>query len=528
MHLKTFHSPSIQDAIRQARIQLGPDAILLNSKRVSNESDPVVVFAVTFATTTSMRDASVQSPDARMPEADSTQLPLEGDASDTTSDSGSATGVTVSDAASKKTIGQEVAAKAKNSGPGSLRQAPQNTGTLRRPRQQNNVDATVARGTPAGKSGTARVPTVTEEHVTHTCANTDSVCRKGMIAGAGKMDLQSHSELLEQPYPSYEKLFEQMMSMRREMLHLAGSVRRASAATYRQNLASDELRWAYDLLVSQEFSTELTEDIIEDLALRFRSVDQGEQPARKKQRRRRFQGGSVSLAEVQVRDLLRESLQSRIELRPEENLHQSKSKPRIIALVGPPGVGKTTTLVKLAGRLGLHSRFPLQIISMDNYRVAASEQLRTYASVLGVGFDALPSAASLEKALHHYQSKELIFIDTPGYGWRDLPATVDLAALLRGQEHASIHLTLSASMKPADLERMADLYEVFGYHSMLFTKLDETTTIGSLVSAAWTRHKPLSYICAGQRIPDDIQAASHEQLLQRMLPLSVSSEEFAA
>lgn len=327
--------------------------------------------------------------------------------------------------------------------------------------------------------------------------------------------------------PSYDKLFEQMTSMRREMLNLAGSVRRASAVNYRQDLPGDHLRWAYDVLVAQEFYPELIEDVIEQLQPRL-AVAEETRPQQAKGRARRRSASAERDPATGVLPLLREALAAHIELTPEPSLRRRGASPQLVVLVGPPGVGKTTTLVKLAARYGLSSRFALQVISMDNYRVGASEQLRTYASVLGVGFDALPSTSSLERALREYQAKELILIDTPGYGWRDFPAADDLAALIREQSRASVHLAVSASMKASDLARVADLYEVFGYRSILFTKLDETCTVGPLVSEASLRGKPLSYLCAGQRIPDDLEVASRERILERILPASLSTGEFAA
>ncbi len=536
MHLKTFHAPSIQDAIRQARQQLGPDAMLLNSRRVSTASDPVAVFAVTFATTSPI--AAADTAETVVPA--NVPVPRQANAEVSSSPTADGTG-TESAHPALSTASKLSSQPVRVDGAARSSEAVQSDDA---PRGQTRRNAKESRGSSKERSaktsaspsprGTkpARVAASDEAVQCGTRQNAGSKNRGERERGAGSGPepdgLQAHSDLLDRPYPSYEKLFEQMTSMRREMLQLAGSVRRASAVNYRQELASEELKWAYDVLVSQDFSSELIEDVMEDLTLRLTAVPERGVKARRDRRRHKEANAVDSTTEDGLLALLRESLGSRIELRPEPSLHRRTGKPHIIALVGPPGVGKTTTLVKLAGRFGLHSRFPLQIISMDNYRVAAAEQLRTYASVLGVGFDALPSAGALDKALRQYEAKDLILIDTPGYGWQDFSAAEDLASLLREQESASIHLSLSASMKPADLSRVADLYEVFAYNSMLFTKLDETSTIGCLVSEAWTRRKPLSYLCAGQRIPDDIDVASHEQILQRMLPMSLNADEFAA
>lgn len=484
MHLKTFHAPSIQDAIRQARRELGADAMLLNSRRVTGNEGTPPVFAVTFATT-----APPAAPKAAASGtlASRTEPPASGQA-----------------------------------GKGAL-----------------PLHTAVPGATSSSESGAASAPRSRPQAQLHSNESTADSHAVGSHPHAGELpqpprdDQQPENGVSKAasgvaPLPSYEKLFEQMTSMRREMLQLAGSVRRASAASYRQDLPNDELRWAYDVLVSQDFYPEIIEEVIDQMAPRFAGQPSAEPGTSAKSRRRRRARPEETSPHQGILPLLRETLSSRIELSSEPSLRRRNGTPHLVALVGPPGVGKTTTLVKLAARYGAHSRFPLQIISMDNYRVAASEQLRTYASVLGVGFDALASAALLPKTLRQYEAKEMILIDTPGYGWRDFPAAEDLAAILRQADSASIHLVVSASMKPGDLARVADLYEVFGYHSILFTKVDETATIGPLVSESAVRRKPLSYLCAGQRIPDDLEVASRERILERILPTSLSSGECAA
>ena len=206
-----------------------------------------------------------------------------------------------------------------------------------------------------------------------------------------------------------------------------------------------------------------------------------------------------------------------------------RSAPLVVTLVGPPGVGKTTTLVKLAVRYGESGSFsPVQILSVDNYRVAAAEQLRTYASVLGAGFEVLPSVAALDKALHAASAREVILVDTPGLGWRDFDIAEDLAGFLAGRDNSVVHLTMPASMKPSDMERIADLYEIFKYDSLLFTKLDETGTIGPIVSESWRRRRPLSYFSFGQRIPEDLEPAGRATLCDRLLSKERCRESDAA
>jgi flagellar biosynthesis protein FlhF len=199
-------------------------------------------------------------------------------------------------------------------------------------------------------------------------------------------------------------------------------------------------------------------------------------------------------------------------------LGRGPAHPRIVAVVGPPGSGKTTSLVKLAVNYGLAARRPTLLLSMDTHRVAAADQLRSYAAILGVGFQLLETVASLAQAIEENRGKELIFIDTPGLGYGDLQDSESLTHFLATRGDIDTHLVLPASMKAADLSRMVDAFEALRPHHLLFTKLDETGTYGPVFNEAARSRKPLSFFTAGQRIPEDLEAASPERLLELVFP----------
>ena len=189
-------------------------------------------------------------------------------------------------------------------------------------------------------------------------------------------------------------------------------------------------------------------------------------------------------------------------------LGAAKPRPHIVALVGPPGCGKTTTLVKLAVNYGLASRRPVLLLSMDTYRVAAAEQLRSYAAILGVG---VSSARDRHGAgaghrgepgqgtdLHRHARVRL---RRPGR--RGGPGAVSLDAA--GHRHATGPAGLHEGRRPG---AVVDSFEIFRPQRLLFTKLDETSSFGPIVNESARTGKPVSFLATGQRIPEDLETAS--------------------
>jgi flagellar biosynthesis protein FlhF len=200
---------------------------------------------------------------------------------------------------------------------------------------------------------------------------------------------------------------------------------------------------------------------------------------------------------------------------------------KVTALAGPPGVGKTTTLVKLAMREGLMKGRSVRLVSTDAQRIAASEQLRIYAAILGVPFQSAESMSALAQAVETTPANTLLLIDTPGLS----PALFDgpgseLAAFFRNRQDIDVHLVLTASTGRIDLERAADRFAAFRPSATIFTKLDETDSLGAIFCEAIRSGTPVSYFCDGQLIPENIAAATADRItesLVRQLPSLLQS-----
>jgi len=214
-----------------------------------------------------------------------------------------------------------------------------------------------------------------------------------------------------------------------------------------------------------------------------------------------------------LRGLAEECIRKQLRIAP-PNESKEQEGNRILVFIGPPGAGKTTTLTKIAIQEFLARRVSVRIISMDPYRVASHEKLRSFAGILGTGFTAASTMREFIEAVDEFRSKNVLLIDTPGYSGNDFEGARDLSGFLARLNHKEVHLVLPASMKSADLGRVVRRFEEFKPDFLLFTKLDETESFGAIVSTAIEAEKPLSFFANGQSIPEDLEAASLETLLE--------------
>ena len=197
----------------------------------------------------------------------------------------------------------------------------------------------------------------------------------------------------------------------------------------------------------------------------------------------------------------------------------------IVALVGPTGVGKTTTIAKLAAKFCLrHGNRHLALISTDSYRIGAQEQLHNYGRILDVPVRSAASADDLSDALHAFADKRLVLIDTAGMGLRDLKLTERLSIMTSGNHPIKTLLTLSATTQRAALTRAVQAFAEAGPVGAIITKIDEAAELGGVFSGLIDARLPLAYVTDGQRVPEDIHIASAKNLISQAIELCDSSE----
>jgi flagellar biosynthesis protein FlhF len=187
-----------------------------------------------------------------------------------------------------------------------------------------------------------------------------------------------------------------------------------------------------------------------------------------------------------------------------------------ICLLGPTGVGKSTLIAKMAAYLTLKKR-KVEIVTLDTYRIAAQEQLKTYAEVIGAGFHAARNTDELERLRESLDSDSILLIDTPGSSPADLSDHIELAEYLRAKQDIHKVLIMCATKHPADARVAAAKYKLFGVNSLILTKLDETSRPGAAVRVAAEIGLPLAYITDGQRVPEDLEKATPESLAERLI-----------
>lgn len=191
-------------------------------------------------------------------------------------------------------------------------------------------------------------------------------------------------------------------------------------------------------------------------------------------------------------------------------------KPRIIALIGPTGVGKTTTIGKLAAGFSIVDKRKVALITADTYRVAAVEQLKTFGEIIGVPVEVVMTPLGLSEALERHADKELIFIDTAGRSPHHELHMSELRAFLNEARPDFTMLVMSATTQSSDQLRIYQRFEGLTTH-FIFTKLDETGGAGSLLNLLGQTTVPTAYLTNGQNVPDDIEAATPYRLARYVL-----------
>ncbi|WDN90031.1 flagellar biosynthesis protein FlhF [Desulfosarcina sp. BuS5] len=195
----------------------------------------------------------------------------------------------------------------------------------------------------------------------------------------------------------------------------------------------------------------------------------------------------------------------------------AEGEKKIVALVGPTGVGKTTTIAKLAAVYAVKMNKRVALITLDNYRIGTIEQLGIYARIIGIPMESVSCGDELMNALNSFNDYDLILIDTPGIGRSEKDKLKELKNSFKNIDFAAIYLALSSSTQTSDLIDIVESFDAISIHASIFTKLDESVFHGNILNLLFFKKIPVAYFTTGQQVPEHICAASTDLLADFIL-----------
>jgi flagellar biosynthesis protein FlhF len=207
------------------------------------------------------------------------------------------------------------------------------------------------------------------------------------------------------------------------------------------------------------------------------------------------------------------SLLSRM-IKENKPLEKIEKKPYVVTLIGPTGVGKTTTIAKIAANLKLHHHKKVAIISADTYRIAAIEQLQTFANIANIPMDVVYSPEEMQGVIFKFRERDFILIDTVGRNQRNEQHVRELNKFIQKANPDEIHLVLSITSSLKNLLDVVRRFNIIQPNRLLFTKLDEAIYTGNILNVLYKHQMPVSYLTTGQVVPNDINIAYRKELVK--------------
>lgn len=289
----------------------------------------------------------------------------------------------------------------------------------------------------------------------------------------------------------------------REIKDLKANIPESSGG---RNKKHETLEKISQLLVQNDFSDDFINRVIEKASSRFSLTDLD-------------QFNNVSDAVI---DWIAEEI-------PEAEKTVPGDKTRVMVLIGPTGVGKTTTVAKLAALYGIgNEKRParkVRIITIDSYRIGAKKQIEIYGEIMRIPVSAAETKDDLKKLIALYSDADMILVDTIGKSQRDYKKLAEMNEILEGAGPGrEVHLAISATTKTRDLEEIFQQFEPFGYKKVILTKLDETSQIGNIISVVAKKNKPISFITDGQKVPQDIEEYSLTRIMLQLEGFKINRE----
>lgn len=306
---------------------------------------------------------------------------------------------------------------------------------------------------------------------------------------------KNDNNVLEEKIESLHTLLEKNLKpeeeeQKKEALHKEEKTPSAQSETFRC------IKMIYEILLDNEVNEKYINQILEDVEKNIRSASSMD----------------VILSNVYQKMILKFGQPKKIEL--------TGSKPKVVFFIGPTGVGKTTTIAKIASKYKVDLGRRVAFLTADTYRIAAAEQLRTYANILDTPLTIIYSAEEMNQAIERVKDYDLILVDTAGFSHKNDTQRADMKHLVESLDEKydkDVYLVLSATTKYKDLLEIADIYHEISDYKLIFTKLDETTSYGNLLNIKMYSGADVSYVTTGQNVPDDIEMFNTQKIVKQLL-----------
>ena len=196
---------------------------------------------------------------------------------------------------------------------------------------------------------------------------------------------------------------------------------------------------------------------------------------------------------------------------------QINEKQKIIYFIGPTGVGKTTTLAKIAANLVLENKYDIGLITSDTYRIAAVEQLKIYSEILQLPLEIAYNSDDMTKSLNSFNTKDVIFVDTAGRNHNDYLQLEELKKIMNATENKEVFLLINATIDFKVLSNLLDKYDFIDDFKLIITKIDEADNYGNILNIKYFSKKELSYYTTGQNVPDDIKTVNLDDIVEKLI-----------
>jgi flagellar biosynthesis protein FlhF len=508
MQVKKFEAPTIQEALENVKRELGPEAIILQTKK--NKRGFGLMSKASVEITAAVSDRSLQKKqlvDTRMPEPNKEaikKMPAEKQADFLDKYSGKY--LNRYESASSPTASRSASAGASYAMDGHLEKAI---------RTQDRVD--VARSTQPQSNNkkltaTRYIDIDDEPNTARTRAPalppaSTAMHRSPAASQAPQVQVQTKSAT-ETNMPLVEELkhLKRMIEELKSAQENADEMRlnqKDQALYQRTILESPALQDVFEQLIVSGIDRRYALTLVKKVAFEI--------------------GPDASKKSDQVLDHLAGELMESVEVKsPLSQIQKDRTQktgPSLVALIGPTGVGKTTTLAKIASEAILKKGLKVGLINLDNYKLTAFDQLATYAKILNVPFRSAGSIEDLKAALSDFKNLDLIMIDTTGRSQRDPDSLKEMHEILKSIPDLSTYIVLSATTRDSELYDAASRFSVFRPEGMIISKLDEATVYGGIYNVSQKVKIPLLYFTTGQKIPDDIEEASKERVASLIMDL---------